>query len=179
MKKNNACKELRGMMKLLFFGLILILLVACDQEEKLMTIDEIQAFKAAAEQSDSLNVPPWGDAAISPVKECGQTIYRDRFENLSAWHHEGIGFLSQPDSNIMQLNCIGSQQGRAGCMAFCRQDFPDNICIEYDLKVLTTNGLVITFIACEGREGQDMITGLPASTSFQSSTRSLLLRREW
>lgn len=104
----------------------------------------------------------WGNTDIPPLVEAkGQVLYEDAFENLVNWHHEGRGELTQPEPHLMQLNCVGSRQGRAGCMAFCRTDFPDHICIEYDLKALTTNGLVITFIAARGRNGEDMITDLP------------------
>ena len=46
-------------------------------------------------------------------------------------------------------------------MAFCKVDFPDSIQIEYDLRVLTTNGLIITFVASRGRQGEDILTELP------------------
>jgi hypothetical protein len=61
----------------------------------------------------------------------------------------------------MRIECIGSQQGGPGCQAFCRRDFPDGIALEYDLKVKTNNGLVITFVAMQGLEGEDIITDLP------------------
>jgi hypothetical protein len=92
----------------------------------------------------------------------GKTLFEDNFANLDNWHHEGGGNLSQPEANLMQLNCIGSKQGKAGCMSFCKKDFPDNVCIEYDMRVVTSKGLLITFIASKGRNGEDMITELPA-----------------
>jgi hypothetical protein len=104
----------------------------------------------------------WGKPAI-PINagEAGVRIYRDSFHNLNNWHHEGIGQLTQPERNLMQLNCAASAQGKEGCMAFCKADFPDSIRIDIDLRVLTTNGLFIAFLACRGRRGEDMLLELP------------------
>ena len=132
---------------------------------KLITIEELKALQNSADEAEKVKtgrIKKWGNPNIPPlVKAKGKVIYEDTFGNLDNWHHEGRGMLSQPEPNLMQLECVDSKQGSVGCMAFCRKDFPDNICIEYDLKVLTTNGLVITFIAAQGRHGEDMITGLP------------------
>lgn len=122
-----------------------------------MELRPVEDFKELAKTKEI-----WGDPNIpAPLEPKGEVLYEDDFETLDNWHHEGRGELTQPEPNLMQLNCMGSRQGRAGCMAFCRTDFPDNICIEYDMKALTTNGLVITFIAARGRRGEDMITELP------------------
>jgi len=109
----------------------------------------------------------WGNPTI-PISagEPGVHIYRDSFHNLNNWHHEGIGQLTQPERNLMQLNCAASAQGEAGCMAFCKKDFPDSIRIDLDLRVLTTNGLFIAFLACQGRQGEDMLLALPERTGF-------------
>ncbi len=104
----------------------------------------------------------WGLPHTPPsVTGPGTVLYSDSFEDLNNWHHEGLGSITQPEPNLMQLNCVGSIQGGAGCMAFCREDFPDSIRIDFDLRVLTTNGLVITFLASRGRRGEDMLSELP------------------
>lgn len=124
---------------------------------KLTCVDELKAL-STSQGSDHV----WGKADMPPLVEPkGKVLYEDTFTDLSNWHHEGRGALTQPEPDLMQLNCVGSRQGSAGCMAFCRTDFSDDICIEYDLRMLTTNGLIITFIAAQGRQGEDMITGLP------------------
>ena len=132
----------------------------------LKTIDELKKIaKAGDERSKAHTGRPkiWGNQDIPPLPPVlGPVLYEDTFANLNAWHHEGIGELTQPEADIMQLNCVGSKQGAAGCMAFCRQDFPDSICIEYEMRALTNRGLLITFIAAQGRQGEDMITELPA-----------------
>ena len=129
------------------------------------TVDQLKAFKAQIEEAEQARTgedKEWGLTDSQHfVAPRGQALYSETFSDLSNWHHEGRGELTQPEPYTMQLNCVGSKQGSAGCMAFCRTDFPDNICIEYDLRVLTTNGLVITFVAARGRKGEDMIAELP------------------
>ena len=123
----------------------------------LTSVDELRALSGSRGKDHE-----WGTTSIPPLLVArGTVLHADSFADLGNWHHEGRGRLTQPEPNVMQLNCVGSRQGRAGCMAFCRTDLPDGICIEYDMKVLTTNGLIITFIGARGRRGEDMITGLP------------------
>ncbi len=95
------------------------------------------------------------------VEPQGEVLFAEEFKDLSNWHHEGAGRIFIPEPGILRIECIGSQQGGVGAQAFCRLDFPDGIAIEYDLKVLTNNGLIITFVAMKGLEGEDMIAGLP------------------
>jgi len=154
-----------------FYAFILILVFyACNQDTKkpLPSIDELRALqKSAEEKTAEGDVVTWGDGDVAPLQGGkGKMLYSDNFENLNNWHHEGIGVLDQPEENLLQLNCIGAKQGAAGCMAFCRQDFPDEIVIEYGLKVLSTNGLVINFIAFQGRNGEDMMSLTPREGVF-------------
>ncbi len=145
-----------------------IIASACSagDAKKMKTAEELNEYKKKHEEEYKAKTGKdkiWGDANIPGLlRPKGKVLYKDDFENLKDWHHEGGGKLSQPEKNVMQLNCIGSRQGKAGCMAFCRTDFPDNICIEYDMKVVVSKGLVITFVASQGRNGEDMITELPA-----------------
>ena len=105
---------------------------------------------------------------MTPITEAtGEILYQEKFSNgLEQWHHEGAGEITQPESGIMQLNCIGSAQGGAGCHAFCRQDFPDDIALSFDLRILTSNGLLITFLALQGLNGEDAIEGLPPREGY-------------
>ena len=92
----------------------------------------------------------------------GEVLYEDHFEDLNNWHLEGLvegASIGAPGA--LRLDCTGSRQGGPGCMAFCKRDFPDNVCVEYDLFVEEKNGLVITFVAMRGRGGEDAITGVP------------------
>jgi len=105
----------------------------------------------------------WGipDTVALPPS-AGSIILHEEFSTTQGWHHEGIGGLSLPEPGLLELACEGSAQGGEGCMAFSRESFPDSITLEFDLKVLTTRGLVIVMIAVEGTGGEDMLTELPA-----------------
>ena len=105
----------------------------------------------------------WGipDTAALPPPS-GPNLLHEEFATTQGWHHEGIGGLSLPKPGILELVCEGSAQGGEGCMAFSRESFPDSITLEFDLKVLTTRGLVIVMIAVQGTGGEDMLTELPA-----------------
>lgn len=104
----------------------------------------------------------WGTPVSAPLPAAtGKILFQENFAHLDNWHHEGIGTLAIPEPGILQLNCIGSKQGREGCMAFCRTDFPDNIRVEYEVMALSRRGLIITFIAARGRCGEDILTQLP------------------
>jgi hypothetical protein len=94
-----------------------------------------------------------------PLAPRGETLFEEAFTNLDGWYHEGSGKILIESPGTMRLSLTGSRQGGVGCHAFCRRDFPDNIAVEFDLKVLTSNGLIITFVAMAGLNGEDMITG--------------------
>jgi hypothetical protein len=95
----------------------------------------------------------------------GDVLFADDFTgDLWGWHHEGtgtVGIVQSETALALRLDCTGSVQGGAGCHAFCRTDFPDHIALEYDLLVRKSNGLVITFMAMRGLNGEDMLTDLP------------------
>ena len=132
--------------------------------EKLKTVQELVALRetAEAEARKAGAVKTWGKALTEPIEvTTGRLLFADHFDSLAAWRHEGIGSLQQPEPGVLQLNCVGSAQGNVGSMAFCSVDFPDSIQVEYDLRVLTTNGLLLNFIAYQGRNGEDMLRDLP------------------
>ncbi|MBN1541633.1 DUF1961 family protein [candidate division KSB1 bacterium] len=134
------------------------------QRETNLSADELSAFRQAREnEADSTVV--WGNPRIPDLLQPSESIVTsDSFADLNNWLHEGIGELTQPEANLMQLNCLGSQQGGAGCMAFYRQLLPDSVAIDFELKILSTNGLLIAFVGFQGREGQDMFADLPSRT---------------
>jgi hypothetical protein len=121
-----------------------------------------------------------GESRRQNPPQTGKVLYQDDFNGLENWHFEGlVEGVSNPRPGIMKLDCSGSEQGGAGCMAFCKRDFPDHISIEYDLYVEEKNGLVITFIAMAGLNGEDGITGVAPRTGVfrdyigeNASTRS-------
>src|SRR5687768_17504876 len=88
-------------------------------------------------------------------------LLEENFANLDRWPLEGRTEGVSIAGGQLRLACEGSQQGAVGTMAFLKQDFPDNIAIEYDLVVENHNGLLITFVAMTGLKGEDAITEAP------------------
>jgi hypothetical protein len=94
----------------------------------------------------------------------GSVLFEDDFKDLRNWRHEGGGAMTNDagQAGTMRLECVGGGQGKVGAQAFCLRDFPDGITVEYDLKVLTKNGLVIAFVGMKGAGGEDMFApGMP------------------
>ena len=94
-----------------------------------------------------------------------ELIYSDDFHNLSDWHTEGEGEVFV-EAGAMHIHRIGGRQGGIGCHAFCREDFPDTIALEYELLVRESDGLLITFLAFRGLNGEDAIEDLPPREGF-------------
>ena len=89
-----------------------------------------------------------------------EMLYVDRFDDAAHWIQEGAGNLLVREG-VLRFECLASQQGGVGCMAFCRQDFPDGIALEYHLNVRESNGLFIAFVGLRGLKGEDFLSGLP------------------
>jgi Domain of unknown function (DUF1961) len=105
--------------------------------------------------------------------------FTDDFAKLNNWVQEGAGSMSA-HGGAMHIECIASQQGGVGCMAFCRHDFPDRIAVEYNLTVRESNGLFITFVALRGLNGEDFLSGLPPrSGEFKDYTGDDALARSY
>lgn len=101
-------------------------------------------------------------AIIEMDNPIGQIIFEDNFDSLENWHAEGvIEGVTLLRAGTLRLNCNDSKQGGIGCMAFCKQDFPGSICIEFDFYMEEKNGLVIVFCGMKGLNGEDAITGVP------------------
>jgi Domain of unknown function (DUF1961) len=118
---------------------------------------------------------------MSKLKEPrGKILFEEHFENLNNWRHEGAGdmVLDKEVKDAMRLQILGSGQGKAGAQAFCLKDFPDHIAIEYDLKLLTNKGLLLSFVALRGAMGQDMFDpGMPEREGiFNDYVRNPLLK---
>lgn len=98
------------------------------------------------------------------IEPKGKVLFDEDFKDLRNWRHEGGGTMAidAGQAGTLRLECVGSGQGKVGAHAFCLRDFPDGIAVEYDLKVLTKNGLVITFVGMKGAKGEDMFApGMP------------------
>jgi hypothetical protein len=103
-------------------------------------------------------------------------LLEENFKSLDRWHLEGRTDGVSIVDGRMRLACEGSQQGAVGTMAFLKENFPDNIAIDYDLIVENHNGLLITFIAMTGLSGEDAITDAPKRegvfSDYHDGTRS-------
>jgi hypothetical protein len=100
--------------------------------------------------------------ANAPATTQSSVLLDEDFHNFKRWHLEGLkDGVSITDMGELRLACDGSKQGSYGTMAFCRQDFPDNIAVEFDFLVENHNGLFITFVAMQGVNGEDAIEGVP------------------
>jgi len=129
------------------------------------------------------------DATGRLILPQGEVLFADDFAyGLGKWRHEGIGRLeivAHEQANrhalgrALRIDCTGSQQGGAGCHAFCVEDFPDGIALEYDLFVHERNGLFITFIAMCGLRGEDMFSLPPRSGVFKDYTGEDALLRSY
>ncbi|NQU11541.1 DUF1961 family protein [bacterium] len=86
-----------------------------------------------------------------------ELLHQDAFDDLSRWHHEGIGSLEPLAGGGMRLQCQGSRQGGRGCMAFFRPTLPDQVSVSYDIVVHSHGGLVINYLAIRGLQGEDLI----------------------
>lgn len=117
---------------------------------------------------------------VTPSAAANKVLFAESFVDLENWYHEGGGRVSIAEPGTMRLEIQGSRQGSVGSHVFCRKDLPDRVAVEYDMKVLNRNGLVIAFVGMAGLHGEDFITGgLPARTGVfadyvgaQASVRS-------
>jgi hypothetical protein len=102
-------------------------------------------------------------------------LFEDNFANLDRWHLEGLTDGASVADHELRLDCK-SKMGFHGVMAFCKQEFPDNIAIEYDFLVEQHNGLFITFIAMTDTSGGDALAVQPPRTGvfedYYNGTRS-------
>lgn len=99
-----------------------------------------------------------GKKVSTLIEPQGKVLFEEKFENLKNWRHEGAGdmILDKKEKNTLRLQIVGSSQGKAGAQAFCVKDFPDHIAVEYEIKLLTKKGLVLSFVAIKGAKGEDM-----------------------
>ena len=115
-------------------------------------------------------------AAIAPTTAPSKALFEENFKNLERWHLEGkTEGASIVDGGWLRLDCK-SKMGMHGVMAFCKQDFPDNIAIEFDFVCEKHNGLFITFVAMTDLSGGDALAVQPPRTGvfedYYNGTRS-------
>jgi hypothetical protein len=111
------------------------------------------------------------EPVLPVLYENRKLLFSDDFTDFTQWHHEGIGEITHAPGGGMRLHCLGSAQGKEGCMAFFRPNLPDQVGFEYELTVRSHGGLVINYLAIRGLKGEDMIEDrvkLPPRTGVMS-----------
>ncbi len=102
-------------------------------------------------------------------------LFDDRFVNLDRWQLEGKTEGASIKDGELRLDCK-SKMGMHGVMAFCKQDFPDDIAIDFDFVCEKHNGLFITFIAMTDVNGGDALAVNPPRSGvfedYYNGTRS-------
>jgi Domain of unknown function (DUF1961) len=105
----------------------------------------------------------------------GKVLFEEKFENLDHWTLEGLTDGASVKDRELRLDCK-SKMGMHGVMAFCKQDFPDDIAIDFDFVVEQHNGLFITFVAMTDLNGGDALKVDPPRTGvfedYYNFTRS-------
>jgi len=115
-------------------------------------------------------------ATTAPTTAASKVLFEEDFKNLDRWHLEGkTEGASIVEGGQLRLDCK-SKMGMHGVMAFCKQDFPDNIAIDFDFICEKHNGLFITFIAMTDLNGGDALAVKPPRTGvfedYYNGTRS-------
>ncbi|HPI73325.1 MAG TPA: DUF1961 family protein [bacterium] len=123
----------------------------------------IAAVPAPLQELVDSNTDGLGDPILHhKIIPQGKILFQDNFRHLDHWHLEGhTSGVSLTNDGWLRLDCTGSQQGGVGAHAFLREDMPDSICLQFDLLIEKKNGLVITFLGLQGRNGEDAITEIP------------------
>jgi hypothetical protein len=102
-------------------------------------------------------------------------LFEERFASLDRWQLEGKTEGASIKDGELRLDCK-SKMGMHGVMAFCKQDFPDDIAIDFDFICEKHNGLFITFIAMTDVNGGDALKVDPPRSGvfedYYNGTRS-------
>ena len=70
---------------------------------------------------------------------------------------EGQAAMSFPQGRLRLENKLdASEQQKANYVLWCKEEFPSDICIEWDFWPIKQPGLCIMFFAAKGRNGEDL-----------------------
>ena len=79
---------------------------------------------------------------------------------------EGPG-LTEFDDGWMNMKSRQPEGENGHIVYWCPRDFPDRLVAEWEMQVLSKEGLCITFFAAEGRKGEDILSPtLPKRTGI-------------
>ena len=116
---------------------------------------------------DKIKIEP---KLIYPGYNTKLLFYDDFNGDLQNWHIEGNGQVTiTPEGKLL----IEEESGSEGVAIWIRDDFSDNILIEYEVHLPQTPGINIAYICARGAKGEDIIKKLPARDgSHNRYTRS-------
>ena len=78
-------------------------------------------------------------------------------EDLKDFILEGQAAMSFPQGRLRLENKLdASEQQKANYVLWCKEDFPSDVCIEWDFWPVKQPGLCIMFFAAKGRNGEDL-----------------------
>lgn len=78
-------------------------------------------------------------------------------DNLKDFILEGSAAMSFPQGRLRLENKLDGALGqKANYVLWCKEEFPSDICIEWDFWPIRQPGLCIMFFAAKGRNGEDL-----------------------
>ena len=99
----------------------------------------------------------------------GDLLYEsalDKASDMQGWVMEGPG-LTEFDDGWMNMKSRQPEGENGHIVYWCPRDFPDRLVAEWEMQVLSKEGLCITFFAAEGRKGEDILSPiLPKRTGI-------------
>ena len=94
--------------------------------------------------------------------ELGTPIYENALaspEDIKDFVLEGRAVISFPRGCMRMENALASSEGqKANYVLWCPDDFPDDICVEWDFLPIKEPGLCILFFAAKGINGEDLFS---------------------
>ena len=78
-------------------------------------------------------------------------------EDVKDFVLEGKALISFPEGKMRLESVISPEEGqKANYVYWCPEDFPSDVCIEFNFKPIKEPGLGMLFFAAKGRSGEDI-----------------------
>lgn len=89
-----------------------------------------------------------------------QLIYENPLqtqEDISNFILEGSAIITFPEGRMRLENAMSQKEGqKANYVLWCPEEFPSDVCIEWDFLPIREPGLGMMFFAARGRNGEDL-----------------------
>ncbi|MCD8129878.1 MAG: YesU family protein [Lachnospiraceae bacterium] len=90
----------------------------------------------------------------------GKLIYENPLsceKDIEDFVLEGRAAISFPEGKMRLENAMAAENGqKANYVLWCPEEFPADVCIEWDFRPLREPGLAMMFFAAKGRNGEDL-----------------------